>query len=101
MVGCTISKEPLDPPMTSLLRSSRALLGALLLPALAACDSITGTDDLSRAQSELDSNWNRFESAAPLSYSYTVRVNCDCPSEITRPVVVWVDRGSIEYQFYE
>jgi hypothetical protein len=88
--------------MTSLLRSSRALLGgALLLPALAACDSITGTDDLSRAQSELDRNWDRFESAAPLSYSYTVRVNCECPSEITRPVVVYVDRGSIEYQFYE
>jgi hypothetical protein len=86
--------------MTSLLRSSRALLGgALLLPALAACDSITGTDDLSRAQSELDSNWDRFESAAPLSYSYTVRVNCECPSEITRPVVVYVDRGSIDYQF--
>src|SRR3982751_3544804 len=87
--------------MTSLLRSSRALLGVLLLPAIAACDSITGTDDLSRAQSELDRNWNLFQSTAPLSYSYTVRVNCDCPSEITRPVVVWVDRGSIEYQYYE
>jgi len=88
--------------MTSLLRSSRSLLGALaLLPLLAACDSVTGTDDLSRAQSELDRNWNRFESSAPLSYSYTVRVNCECPSEITRPVVVWVDRGSIEYQYYE
>ena len=88
--------------MTSLLRSSRALVGALvLLPALAACDSVTGTDDLSRAQSELDRNWNRFERSAPLSYSYTVRVSCDCPSEITRPVVVWVDRGSIEFQYYE
>ena len=88
--------------MASLLRSSRSLLGALaVLPLLAACDSVTGTDDLSRAQSELDRNWNRFESSAPLSYSYTVRVNCECPSEITRPVVVWVDRGSIEYQYYE
>ena len=88
--------------MTSLLRSSRALVGALvLLPALAACDSVTGTDDLSRAQSELDRNWNRFERSAPLSYSYTVRVSCDCPSEITRPVVVCVDRGSIEFQYYE
>jgi hypothetical protein len=89
--------------MTSLLRSSRSLLGTLvLLPSLAACDSIiTGTDDLSRAQSELDRNWDRFQRTAPLSYSYTVRVSCDCPSEITRPVVVWVDRGSIEYQFYE
>ena len=88
--------------MTSLLRSCRALLGAAaLLPTLAACDNITGTDDLSRAQSELDRNWDRFQQSAPLSYSYTVRVSCECPSEITRPVVVWVDRGSIEYQNYE
>ena len=89
-------------PMTSLLRSTRALIvGALLLPVLAACDSITGTDDLSREQSRLDRNWDRFQSAAPLSYSYVVRVNCECPTEITRPVTVWVDRGSIEYLLYE
>ncbi len=88
--------------MTRLLRSSRSLLGVLtLVPALAACDSITGTDDLGRAQSELDRNWDRFQQSAPLSYSYTVRISCDCPSDITRPVVVYVDRGSIEYQLYE
>ena len=88
--------------MTSLLRSTRALIGsALLLPALAACDNITGTDDLSREQSRLDRNWDRFQSAAPLSYSYVVRVNCECPTDVTRPVTVWVDRGSIEYLFYE
>ena len=89
-------------PMTSLLRSTRALIGSvLLLPALAACDSITGTDDLSREQSRLDRNWDRFQSVAPLSYSYVVRVNCECPTDVTRPVTVWVDRGSIEYLFYE
>jgi hypothetical protein len=88
--------------MTSLLRSTRALIGgALLLPTLVACDSITGTDDLSREQSRLDRNWDRFQSAAPLSYSYVVRVNCECPTGITRPVTVWVDRGSIEYLLYE
>jgi uncharacterized protein DUF6174 len=88
--------------MTSLLRSTRALIGsALLLPVLTACDSITGTDDLSREQSRLDRNWDRFQSVAPLSYSYVVRVNCECPSDITRPVTVWVDRGSIEYLLYE
>ena len=67
--------------MTLLLRSARAVLGAtLFLAPLAACDSITGTDNLSRAQDELDQNWNRFESTAPLSYSYTVHVTCDCPT---------------------
>ena len=84
------------------LRSTRALLGAALLaPALVACDSITGTDDLSRAQSRLDRNWDRFQSAAPLSYTYTVRVSCECPTDVTRPVTVWVDRGSVEYLLYE
>ena len=88
--------------MTSLLRSTRALIAsALLLPVLAACDSVTGTDDLTREQSRLDRNWDRFQAAAPLSYSYVVRVNCDCPADVTRPVTVWVDRGSIEYLFYE
>jgi hypothetical protein len=87
--------------MTSLRRSIRSVLAtALLLSPLAACDNVTGVDDLSRAQSELDRNWDRFERNAPLSYSYTVRVDCDCPSDITRPVVVWVDRGSVEYLFY-
>ena len=88
--------------MASLIRSSRALLGAVLLVSpLAACDSITGTDDLSREQSRLDRNWDRFQSSAPLSYSYTVRVDCNCTSDVTRPVTVWVDRGSIEYLLYE
>ena len=88
--------------MMTLLRSTRAFLGAaLLVPILGGCESITGTDDLDRAQRELDRNWNRFESSAPLSYSYTVRVNCECPSDVTRPVVVWVDRGFVEYLFYE
>jgi uncharacterized protein DUF6174 len=88
--------------MTSVLRSTRALLScAFLLPTLVACDSITGTDDLSREQSRLDRNWDRFQSAAPLSYSYVVRVNCECPTDVTRPVTVWVDRGSIEYLLYE
>jgi len=87
--------------MTRLLRSTRAaFVAALCLSTLAACDSVTGTDDLSRAQSALDRNWDRFERNAPLSYSYTVRVACDCPSDITRPVDVWVDRGSIEYLLY-
>jgi hypothetical protein len=88
--------------LTSVFRSTRALAGAaLLLPALVACDSITGTDDLGRAQSELDRNWDRFQSTAPLSYSYTVRVACECPTVVTRPVTVWVDRGTIEYLLYE
>ena len=88
--------------MTTLFRSTRAFLGAaLLVPLLGACDNITGTDDLDRAQRELDRNWNRFESSAPLSYSYVVRVNCNCPSDVTRPVVVWVDRGFVEYLYYE
>jgi hypothetical protein len=88
--------------MSSLLRSTRAVIGtAFLLSPLAACDGITGVDDLSRAQSELDRNWGRFQSVAPLSYSYTVRVTCDCPSDVTRPVTVYVDRGSIEYLLYE
>ena len=88
--------------MTTLLRSTRSFIGgAMLLPMLAACESITGTDDLDRAQRELDRNWNRFEDTAPLSYSYTVRVSCECPSDVTRPVVVWVDRGFVEYLFYE
>ena len=87
--------------MTSLLRSTRSFLGAaLLLAPLAACDSVTGTDDLGRAQSALDRNWDRFERNAPLSYSYTVRVACECPTDVTRPVEVWVDRGSIEYLLY-
>jgi len=89
-------------PMISLFRSTRALLGsALLLPALVACDRITGTDDFTREQSRLDRNWDRFQSAAPLSYSYVVRVTCECPTDVTRPVTVWVDRGSIEYLIYE
>ena len=89
--------------MTQLIRSARALLGAaaLLLPTLAACDGITGVDNLSREQSRLDRNWDVFQRSAPLSYSYTVRVDCECPSDITRPVTVWVDRGSIEYLLYE
>jgi hypothetical protein len=87
--------------MTPLLRTARALVGvALLVSPIIACDSITGVDDLSRAQSELDRNWDRFQSSAPLSYSYTVRVACDCTSDVTRPVTVWVDRGSIEYVLY-
>ena len=88
--------------MTLLLRSIRALVSAtLLVSPLVACDSITGVDNLSRAQSELDRNWDRFQSSAPLSYSYTVRVSCDCPTDVTRAVTVWVDRGSIEYLLYE
>ena len=87
--------------MATLFCSARSLLPAALIVApLAACDSITGTDDLGRAQSELDRNWDRFERNAPLSYSYTVRVECECPSDVTRPVEVWVDRGSIEYLLY-
>jgi len=87
--------------MTPLLRTARALVGAaLLVSPIVACDSITGVDDLSRAQSELDRNWDRFESTAPLSYSYTVHIVCDCTSDVTRPVTVWVDRGSIEYLLY-
>ena len=89
-------------PMTPLLRSARALVGAsLFLPPLVGCDGITGVDDLSRAQSQLDRNWDRFERSAPLSYSYTVRVDCECPRDVTRPVTVWVDRGSVEYLLYE
>jgi len=88
--------------MPSLFRQPRAALAvALFLSPLAACDSITGVDDLSRAQSELDRNWDRFQASAPLSYSYTVRVTCDCTSDVTRPVTVWVDRGSIEFLLYE
>ena len=88
--------------MPSLLRSSRTLVGALaLLPALAACESISGVDDLAREQSELDRNWDRFERSAPLSYSYVVRISCNCTSDVTRPVTVWVDRGSVEYLYYE
>ena len=68
---------------------------------LAACDNITGVDDLDRAQRELDGNWDRFERSAPQSYSYIVRITCECPAEVTRPVVVWVDRGSVEFLFYE
>ena len=87
--------------MPPFLRTTRALVGvALLVSPIIACDSITGVDDLSRAQSELDRNWDRFQSSAPLSYSYTVRVACDCTSDVTRPVTVWVDRGSIEYLLY-
>ena len=88
--------------MTSVLRLTRSLVSAaFLLPTLVACDSVTGTDDLSREQSRLDRNWDRFQSTAPLSYSYVVRVVCECPIEVTRPVTVWVDRGSIEYLLYE
>ena len=87
--------------MIPFLRTARALVGvALLVSPLAACDSITGVDDLGRAQSELDRNWDRFQSTAPLSYSYTVRIACECTSDVTRPVTVWVDRGSIEYLLY-
>ena len=87
--------------MTPLLRSTRvAFVAALCLSTLAACDSVTGTDDLSRAQSALDRNWDRFERNAPLSYAYTVRVDCECPTDVTRPVDVWVDRGSVEYLLY-
>ena len=102
-VGCTIRQRTFGPgAMTSTLRSTRALIGAaFLLPTLVACDSVTGTDDLSLQQSRLDQNWDRFQSAAPVSYSYVVRVNCECPTDVTRPVTVWVDRGSIEYLLYE
>ena len=87
--------------MTPLLRSTRSLLAAaLFVSPVAACDSVTGTDDLGRAQSALDRNWDRFERNAPLSYSYTVRVDCECPTDVTRPVDVWVDRGTIEYLLY-
>ena len=73
----------------------------MLLPVLVACDNATGTDDLDRAQRALDRNWDRFESSAPPSYSYVVRINCECPSDVTRPVVVWVDQGFIEFLEYE
>jgi len=87
--------------MKSMLRSTRSLLGtALLMPALVACDNITGVDDLSREQDRLDRSWSRFQRSAPLSYSYTVRVDCACPRDQTRPVTVWVDRGSVEYLLY-
>ena len=87
--------------MTPLLRSTRTLLVAALLFPLIACENITGVDSLDRAQRELDRNWDLFERSAPLSYSYTVRINCECTSDVTRPVVVWVDRGSVEYLYYE
>lgn len=83
-------------------RSSRSLFAlAGLVPALAACVNVTGVDDLDREQDRLDRAWDRFESVAPLSYSYVVRVSCECPRDVTRPVVVWVDRGEIEYLLYE
>ena len=83
-------------------RSSRALLSiATLLPTLAACENMTGVDDLDREQDRLDRAWDRFERSAPLSYTYTVRVSCECPREVTRPVTVWVDRGVTEYLLYE
>jgi hypothetical protein len=89
-------------PWTSVARSVRLFGGtALVLSSLAACDGITGVDDLGRAQSQLDRNWDRFQRSAPLSYTYTVRVDCECPTDVTRPVTVWVDRGSIEYLLYE
>src|SRR4026208_2484544 len=73
-------------PMISLFRSTRALIGsALLLPALVACDSITGTDDLSREQSRLDRNWDRFQTSTPLSYRYVARVNCQSAHRPTTP----------------
>jgi hypothetical protein len=28
-------------------------------------------------------------------------VDCQCPTDVTRPVTVWVDRGTIEYLLYE
>ena len=87
--------------LTSRLRPTRALLALALLPALAACGDVTGVDDLDRAERELNRNWDRFESSAPLSYSYVVRVQCECPRDVTRPVVVWVDRGAVEYLFYQ
>ena len=83
-------------------RSSRALLSiATLLPALAACENMTGVDDLGREQDRLNTAWDRFERSAPLSYTYTVRVSCECPRDVTRPVTVWVDRGVTEYLLYE
>jgi hypothetical protein len=88
--------------MTTILRSTRRLLSAaLILSPLAGCESITGVEDLGFEQAELDRNWDRFERNAPLSYTYTVRVACECPSDVTRPVTVWVDRGTVEYLFYE
>ena len=83
-------------------RSARSLITlAALVPAVSACVNLTGVDDLDREQDRLDRAWNRFESVAPLAYTYTVRVSCECPSAITRPVTVWVDRGVIEYLLYE
>lgn len=83
-------------------RSSRSLLAfAASLPFLAGCVNVTGVDDRDREQHRLDRAWDRFESVAPLSYTYTVRVSCECPHDVTRPVSVWVDRGVVEYLFYE
>jgi hypothetical protein len=84
-------------------RSSRSFLAfaVLLLPALAGCVNVTGVDNLDREQDRLDRAWDRFESVAPLAYTYTVRVSCECPRDVTRPVSVWVDRGVIEYLLYE
>ena len=83
-------------------RSSRAFLAiSTLLPALGACVNMTGVDDLDREQDRLDTAWDRFERSAPLAYTYTVHVNCECPRDVTRPVTVWVDRGVTEYLLYE
>lgn len=88
--------------MWSALRPRRALLAALIAaPLLGACENITGLDDRDRAQSRLDRNWDRFLDFAPVSYSYVMRRQCECPRDVTRPVQVWVDRGVIEYLIYD
>jgi hypothetical protein len=79
-------------------RSLVALLVAA--PLLAGCGDFVGVDDRDREQRELDRNWRRFVDTAPLSYSYVVRRNCECPYDILRPVEVWVDDGRVEHLIY-
>ena len=78
----------------------RFVAGALLLPALAACDSVTGPDNLDGEERRLQRAWQRWDAQAPWNYDYVLRRDCFCGQEAVGPVRIVVRSGVVVDRYY-
>ena len=91
-----------SPPMRLPRRNLRRLLaGALLLPALAACDSVTGPGDLDSEDRRLQRAWQRWDAEALWNYDYVLRRDCFCVPDAVGPVRIVVRNGVVVDRYYD
>jgi hypothetical protein len=96
--GCATFTQP---PMRLPRRIVRRLIaGALLVPALSACDSVTGPDDLDGEERRLQRAWQRWDAQATWDYDYVLRRDCFCGQEVVGPVRIVVRNGVVVDRYY-